>query len=209
MRCCLSLLFNNFSAIYFAPVVVYVYFHLSFFFFEFDFIVSSYSYWTCQEYIRAQWVHNHRRGIGVIEEKEYGVLKSSDGAVDISQHKDGAKKNNRNRGITKRSASNLPTKEGLVAGVEDGGGHVHLFVGRPPLGYAVEDHVPSHALLLVLMSSSDGRVIPGTDGTFLLLFACGVPLNCGKQVKAYRIVWSTVFPMNCSWKYLIGVDWNH
>ena len=78
----------------------------------------------------------------------------------------------------------------------------------PPLGYAVEDHVPS-ALLLVLMSSSDGRVIPGTDGAFLLLFACGVRLNFRKQVKAYRIVWSTVFPMNCSWKYLIGVDWKH
>lgn len=77
-------------------------------------------------------IHNHRRGIGVIEEKEYGVLKSSDGAVDIRQHKDGIKENNRNRGITKRSATNLPTKEGLVAGVEDGGGHVHLSVGRLP-----------------------------------------------------------------------------
>jgi hypothetical protein len=73
----------------------------------------------------------------------------------------------------------------------------------------VEDHVPSHALPLVLMSSSDGRVIPGTDGTFLLLFACGIPPYFGKQVKAYHIAWSTVFPMNCSSKYLIGVDWNH
>jgi hypothetical protein len=59
------------------------------------------------------------------------------------------------------------------------------------------------------MSSFDGRVILGADGTSLLLFASGIPLNFGKQVKASRIRWSTVSPKNCSWKYLIGVDWNH
>jgi hypothetical protein len=57
------------------------------------------------------------------------------------------------------------------------------------------------------MSTSDGWVIFRADGTILLVFDCGVPLNFGKQVKACRIAWSTVSLMNCSWKYLIGVDW--
>ena len=40
---------------------------------------------------------------------------------------------------------------------------------------------------VLIMSSSDGRIISGADGTSLLLFACGVTLNSGKQVKAYRV----------------------
>jgi len=58
------------------------------------------------------------------------------------------------------------------------------------------------------MSSSDGQVIfTAADGKFLLLFACGVPLHFGKQDKACSIPRLAVSLMNCSWKYLIGVDW--
>ena len=56
---------------------------------------------------------------------------------------------------------------------------------------ATKGHVPSPTCFVLfralIMSSFERRVILGADGTFLLLFACDIPLNFGKQVKACRI----------------------
>jgi len=51
----------------------------------------------------------------------------------------------------------------------------------------VNDHVSSYTLPRDLMTSSDGRIILGADGTFLLLFARDVPLHFGKQDKHCRV----------------------